>query len=265
MTTNNPDTGNFDLEYQDAVADPSNTAMQSIEKEVPERYKGKSVEDLIDMHVNLEKVLHRQGNELGQARRTLDAQSQALANAIPRNNPIAQPQERPPLTAETLLGDPQKALEQAIQPVAQATQQRLESIEQKLSQQGFEGKHPNFLGDVQNPEFQSWVVSSRTRQKLLQQLNQYDFDAGNDLFELWNEHKAAKQAASQSVADKTRAASTIKGSSIESHPGKPVYSRAKLAELQLRAMSGDPAASARWNDPEFQNEYISAYSEGRVK
>lgn len=265
MTTPNPDTGNFDLEYQDSVTNPSDPTMQGIEKEIPERYKGKTVDDLINMHVNLEKVLHRQGNELGQARRTIDLQSQTLANAIPRNNPSTQPQERPPLTAETLLGDPQKALETAVQPLAQATAQRLDSIERKLSQTDFESKHPNFVQDVQNPEFQNWVTGSRTRQKLLQALNQYDFDSGNDLWELWNEHRAAKSAVTQSVADKTRAAATIKGSSAEATPGKVIYSRAKLAELQVKAMAGDPGAQARWNDPEFQREYLAAYSEGRVK
>ena len=89
MTTNidSSDASNFDLEYRDALSDPSNPAMQEIEKGAPEKFKGKSVDDLIQMHVNLEKVLHRQGSELGQARKTIDLQSQALANAIPRNNP----------------------------------------------------------------------------------------------------------------------------------------------------------------------------------
>jgi len=268
MTTNidSSDASNFDLEYRDALSDPSNTEMQTIEKGAPERFKGKSVDDLIQMHVNLEKVLHRQGNELGQARKTIDLQSQALANAIPRTNPIqvVQPQAQPPLTAETLLVDPQKALDQAIRPVATATAQRLDNLEKKLSQNDFEAKHPDFLKDVQDPEFQTWVAGSTARKKLISGLNQYDFDAGNDLWELWNEHKAAQQSVQKNIADKTKAATTVKSSPGEP-VGKPVYSRAKLAELQIRAMNGDMAAKARWEDPEFQKEYLSAYAEDRIK
>lgn len=255
---------NFDLEYQDAVNGPSSTPLEA-DKGVPEQYKGKSLEDLIQMHENATKLIHRQGHDLGQARQTIDRQSQALANAIKPVQVTPQATQTPPLTAETLLGDPQKAINDAVQPLATATQQRLDSLEKKLSQKDFEHNNPNFVQDIQDPEFQNWVTGSRTRQKLIQALNQYDFDSGNDLWELWNEHKAAKQAATQSVADKTRAAATIKGASVEATPGKPVYSRAKLAELQLKAIAGDPAALARWNDPEFQKEYLLAYQEDRVK
>jgi hypothetical protein len=69
----------FELEFKDAVKDPTNPEMQQIAEQIPEKYKGKSVDDLVSMHVNLEKVMRRQGNEVGQLRKLVDSQSQLLS------------------------------------------------------------------------------------------------------------------------------------------------------------------------------------------
>ena len=47
--------------------------------------------------------------------------------------------------------------------------------------------------------------------------------------------------------------------------GKPIYSRVKLMELHMKAINGDPAAKAKWEDPAFQNEYQLAHLENRVR
>lgn len=267
MTDVNANVNDFDLEYRDVVKDPANQEMQQIAAEIPERYKGKSSEELVQMHVNLEKVLRRQGNELGQLRRLSDMQAQALANytsnVAPRA-PAAQEPKREPITAETLLSDPEQAINQAVAPAVAPVHNRLTAIEQSLARQQFEDKNPSYLKDVQSPEFQEWVLASSTRSRLLMGLHQYDFSAGNELWDLWNEHKSTAEAAKAARADKTRAASTVRNSAGEP-VGKPIYSRAKLMELQMRALNGDPAAQVKWNDPEFQREYQLAYAEQRVK
>lgn len=267
------DNSDFALEYQDAVKDPANPVNQQIESTVPEKYKGKQVEDLINMHVNLEKVLHRQGNELGQLRKLTDNYAQILeatkaGHVVPGQGTTAEPTRKEPLTAESLLTRPEESVNAAIaqNPSVAQNAQRLSQLELSLARKDFEGKYGSYKEDVQNESFQQWVTASQLRSKLLVNLNNYDFESGKELWELWTEHKTAKDAASAAIAQKVSAASTVRSSSSEvSQLGKPIYSRAKLAELQLRAERGISEAVARWNDPEFQREYQLAYQEDRVR
>ena len=240
--------------------------MKTIESEIPEKYKGKSLDDLINMHVNVEKVMRRQGNELGQLRGTVDAQSRLIESL--KVAPAAPSQVKPPepLTAERLLNDPEKALNTVLEPQVQAQNTRLDRMEMTLARQDFEKQYPSYMQDVNDSDFQEWVLGSKTRSKLLVKLHQgYDYESGKELWELWSEHKNATKAAEAARQGKIQAATTIKGGSGDQPIGKPTYSRAKLAELQIKAMNGDPSAQARWNDPEFQREYQDAYREGRVK
>jgi hypothetical protein len=261
----------FDLEYKDVVHDSTDPNNLSIEQTVPKKYEGKSVEDLIGMHVNLEKVLHRQGNELGQLRKVVDTQSRALEQAVSRANSVTpETRKAEPLTAQSLLDDPTKAIAQTVAPAVNNLEQRLQSIETKTAQANFEQRHPDFQKDVQDPEFQNWVLGSKTRSKLLVGVHNYDFDAGEALWEMWDEHKAAVTTAKTTREQKIQSATTVRNAASvapndSGQIAKPIYSRAKLAELQMRALSGDQAAEARWNDPEFQKEYQMAYAENRVR
>lgn len=272
ITNLNANAGNdFDLEYRDVVQDNTNPDNLAIEQTIPKKYEGKSVDDLIGMHVNLEKVLHRQGNELGQLRKVVDTQSRALEQAVTRNNSVTpETRKAEPLTAQTLLDDPTKAIAQTVAPAVNNLEQRLQSMEVKQAQANFEQKHPEFQKDVQDPEFQNWVLGSKTRSKLLVGTHNYDFDSAEALWEMWDEHQAAVNTAKNTREQKTNAALTVKNAasispSESGAQGKPIYSRAKLAELQMRAHNGDQAAQARFYDPEFQREYQLAYAENRVK
>lgn len=267
ITNLNADT-DFDLEYHDVVKDPNDPDMAAITAEIPKRFEGKSREDVIQSNINLEKVLRRQGNELGQLRKTLDAQTRLLDSQVNRNTQtLPEPKKPEPITAEKLLNDPETTVNSLVEanPAIDRTNRRLETIERNIAQERFESKNPTYQQDVQSPEFQEWVLASTNRSKLLVKLNNhYDFDAGNDLWELWNEHQQAKQGAEQARQQKVKAATTTKVGASEPAP-KAVYSRAKLAELQMRALNGDQAAQTRWNDPTFQQEYQLAYAEGRVR
>lgn len=265
MTTDlNANTNDLDLEFKDVVKDPNDPQMQEIAATVPEKYKGKSVDDLIGMHVNLEKVLARQGSEVGQLRKIVDSQTQLLEKAI-----VPSPQtetKKTPVNAERLLNDPEGAVNDVVgaNPAVQANSQRLNQLELQVAQGRFESSHPSYKEDVNDPDFQAWVLNSKIRSKLLVSLHNYNFEAGGELWELWNEHKGAKTAAESARQSRVSAATTIRSGSAEP-TAKPVLSRAKLAELQTRAMNGDAAAKAKWEDPEFQRMYQDAYFEKRVR
>lgn len=248
----------FDLEYQEATA-PTQPADPT--RGMEKRFEGKTREDVIDMQLNLERLLNRQGNELGQLRRTVDQQTQLINQRILSDN--TKPEAK--VTAESILANPEAAVRTVVSPEIQRTNERLDKVEVDLARQDFENKNPNYISDVNTKDFQDWVLGSRTRANLLQKLNNYDFGAGSELWELWDEHQRAAKASENARQSRVSAAVTTIKQSAGEPKGKPTYSRAKLAELQIRAMNGDMAAKARWEDPAFQAEYQAAYAEDRVR
>ena len=262
----NADSNELDLEYKDLVKDPTNPEALKIESEIPVQYKDKSPDELITMHVNLEKVLRRQGNELGQLRRLVDQQSQLILNQT-NVAPKQTEKKAPEITAENLLNDPKGTVSTVVEqhPRVTSNDQRLNQMERQLAQEQFTRAHPTAVQDINDPNFQEWVTASPTRSKLLMKLHhEYDVGAGNELWDLWKDHKEAKEASENARKGRVAAVSTVKNAGGEP-TGKTIYSRAKLGELQLRAQAGDPVALAKWNDPEFQKEYMLAYAEDRVR
>lgn len=261
----NAHVNDLDLEFKDVVKDPNDPQMRTIASEIPARYKDKPREDLIEMHVNLEKVLTRQGNELGQLRKIVDTQSQLL-NKVTAPNTQTEPVKELKVSAEALLNDPVNSVNKVLEqnPTVQAGNQRLNQLELQIAEQRFSQTNPTYKQDVSDPEFQSWVLASKIRSKLLGSLNSYNFEAGNELWELWTEHKGAKIASETARQARVGAVSVTK--SVAGEPqGKSIYSRAKLMELHMKAINGDPVAKAKWEDPAFQNEYQLAHLENRVR
>lgn len=256
----NDKTPQIDLEFEEVVSDTPEAAPQ--EPEVPEKYRGKSVMDLIEMHRNAEKALSRQGQDLAEQRRLTD---QILG--LKKEN-VEAPQEPVRVTPDEVFTDPNTAIEKLIKSseVTKKTDEiaeRLNSLERGIGQKEFETRHPTFMKDVEDKEFLDWVAKNKSRTELLARLHyQYDFNAGNDLWDMWTEVKGSRTETPK--ADKLKAARTVKSGPADSS-SKPVYSRAKLLALQADAQRGDPAARQKWNDPAFQAEYLEAYREGRIK
>jgi hypothetical protein len=258
MSNNTPS----DLEVDEPIAPESAPEPDKLEPEqvVPDKYKGKSVFDLIEMHSNSEKKISEQGRELGDLRKATDELLGLRKENVKPKTPV---------TAEEIFSDPDAAVTRAIEQsdaAQRATRaaEKVEALERSIGQKEFEGRYPDFIQDVQNPEFQSWVQNNRARAGLLVELNNnYNFEAGTALWEMWDEFKSAPKAAAKKRAT-IKDASTVRNSP-DSGVRKPIYSRTKLADLQLRASRGDAVAKLRWNDPVFQKEYQEAYAEGRVK
>lgn len=255
----NDKTPQIDLEFEEVVSDAPETPA---EPEVPEKYRGKSVMDLIEMHRNAEKALSRQGQDLAEQRRLTD---QILG--FKKEN-VEAPKEPVRITPDEVFTDPNTAIEKLIKSseTTRKTEdlaERLNSLERGIGQKEFETRHPTFMKDVEDKEFLDWVSKNKSRTELLARLHyQYDFNAGNDLWDMWNEVRGSRTEGPKT--DKLKAAKTVRSGPVDTS-NKPVYSRAKLLALQADAARGDPAARQKWNDPAFQAEYLEAYREGRIK
>lgn len=259
MTTENDSASDLDLFEAEATG-------QTTEKvtTVPDKFKGKSVEDMIQSYQNLEKLQSRQASELGQVRRMAD-QLLELKKPTTEQKIV----ERQPVTVETLLNDPEKALRSAVDSSdmaqrAQRAEEAVQRLERKISEKDFVSKHEGFAEDMSNPEFISWTQKNPARAVLGQHAANGDYVAADSLWQMWDEHKelvGAKDTKPASSAKKVP--SGVKQAPLGSSP-KQNYSRAKLMELRMKVQNGDEAATARWMDASFQEKLIKAYEEGRV-
>ena len=243
--------------YDDYVNEPEET--EDPEDDLPDKYRGKDVKDIIAMHQNAEKLLGKQSSEVGELRKVVDDFIQAQTS---------QQQTAPATYAEEevddldFFEDPKKAVSQMLEnhPSVQQSKQMAVRLAQQEALAQLKSNHPDFQSIVADTGFQEWVGKSKIRTALLQRADSYDYESANELFSLWkerqgmvndtirNETQARKKSVKQSSTGNTR------GSSERS--SRKIYRRADIVEL----MAKDPE---RYQS--LASEIRQAYAEGRVK
>lgn len=242
---------------------------ENLENELPDKYRGKSAKELVEMIEASQSTIGRQSNEIGTLRKLTD---QVLGLALPQKTQPQQQEKPAPLTSENLLADPEESVAKVARREADARastlEQRLANTEAQLQLDRFSRKYPDFEKTMGTTEFTSWVAESPYRQKLAAAAAQKgDFDAADELFGLYDSVKAEKSTKEKTADPKEaakaaslakRGGSSAAGVSDTSSGGKKIYSRSELVNLRI-------------NKPEeFQERYDSgelrdAYREGRVR
>jgi hypothetical protein len=234
------------------------------EVEIPEKYKGKSLDEIVRMHQEAEKLIGRQAQEVGEVRK--------LADSLLKQQLEAKHDKQPePAQEIDWFEDPQKAVHQAIEsnPVLKQLQEQQAIQAQKVALETIEKNHPDFVSVAQSEDFQQWVAESKVRQRLYSDANNYDVDSA---LELLNNYKslrglrqqkeeiskaadeALKKTDSEGRSKALKAAAVQQGGTGET--GKPVYRRADLIRLRMQ----DPSRYESMAD-----EILNAYAEGRVR
>lgn len=239
---------------------------------LPEKYRNKSAADLARMHMEAEKALSRQGQELGEYRRLattlLELEQDEGGPARKKDEPKVE------ITTDDLINDPNAAIERAVEnhPKVRKAAETADKLERQVAQQEFAQAHPDFVQDVHSDGFREWVQASPVRARLFQKADGYDLDAAETLASMWEERKSvlseaekAKQEAAEQKRKAAEKAGTLEGSTGADASSEIVLSRAELRELQRRALMGDRQAQAKWNDPKFQQMRKAAYRDQRVK
>lgn len=230
-------------------------AVPDARPELPDRYRNKSLEDIVKMHQEAEKVIGRQAQEVGEVRKLADELIKQNLGA--KSQPVEK--EEPEVD---FFEDPKKAIHKTIEThpdvlaAREASAQfRLLQTKQKLAQ-----AHPDYEQVVQNEDFANWVKSSPVRIDLYARADaRADFDAANELLSTYKElrgirTKQVEQQASAARQQTMKAAQVDSGGTGES--SKRVYRRADLIRLKMT----DPARYDALSD-----EIMAAYAEGRVK
>lgn len=220
------------------------------EPRIPERFRGKSLEDIVDMYSNLEKDHSRLGNELGQNRKLVDKLLQAELLA-----------KQPVATVEDELDwnyEPEKATKTLVNSEVGKLKSELETIKRETELEKFKAKYPSYESDASSPEFIEWVQKSQYRMNLFNKnVSGIDFAAASELLDGWNDYKSdtvkVKEDTDASRKKALRDASLEKGASGGGR--KKTWSRAYIRHLRLN----EPAKYEA-----HANEIAAAYREGRV-
>ena len=223
--------------------------------ELPEKYRAKSLEEVVRMHQEAEKLIGKQAQEVGEVRK--------LADELLKQNLSSKQQRIQEDEPEVdFFENPQKAVQSTIDrhPDVVAARQAGQDFKRMQIQQKLAQDHPDYSQVVNDSEFQSWVKSSPVRLGLYAKADgEFDYDSANELLSTYKELRGVKAKQSEQAGNAARtksmkAAQVDVGGSGES--SKRVYRRADLIRLKMT----DPARYETLSD-----EIMQAYSEGRVR
>jgi hypothetical protein len=243
------------LDTEDTLESPEEVAQE--EPSVPEKYQNKSLQEVVQMHQEAEKLLGKQSSEVGELRGVVDDYIQT--QLAQQQAPVQQQEE----DDTDFFVDPKTAVSRAIEnhPSIKEAEQATQQYKKQTALAQLQSKHPDMNVIVQDAKFAEWIKGSKIRTQLFVQADQqYDYDAADELFSLWKERSAVaeqtvaveKQARKQQV----KSASTGNARGTGQTQRKKQYRRADIIKL----MKTDPDRYAALSEEIFQ-----AYAEGRVK
>ena len=236
-----------ELEAEEFKAEPKS--------ELPEKYRDKSLDDIVRMHQEAEKLIGKQAQEVGEVRKLAD-------ELIKQNLGSRQQQTRQEEPEVDFFENPQKAVQRTVDSHPDIIAARQATLEMKRAQiqQKLANEHPDFGDIAKNEDFTNWVKSSPVRIDLFKKADaEFDYDSANELLSTYKELRSVKQKQSSDAGEATRkqnlkAAGVDVGGSGES--SKRVYRRADLIRLKMQ----DPNRYEALSD-----EIMTAYQEGRVR
>jgi len=223
--------------------------------DVPNFYRDKSLEDVIKMHQEANKLIDRQGKEVGEIRKLADE----LIKQNLSSNKQSIKEEAPEVD---FFENPKEAIRQTVDnhPDVVAGRQAAYDFKKMQIQQKLAQEHPDFGQVASDPDFANWVKSSPIRINLFAKADgEFDYDSANELLTTYKQLRGVKAKQTSDAGEATRktnlkAAGVDIGGSGES--GKRVYRRADLIRLKMT----DPNRYEALSD-----EIMQAYAEGRVK
>jgi hypothetical protein len=231
------------------------TSVEAISNDIPDKYRGKELSDIIKMHQEAEKLIGKQAQEVGEVRKLAD--ELIKQNLAGKSQPIKE--EEPEVD---FFENPQAAVRKTVDnhPDVLAARQAGQEFKKMQIQQKLAAEHPDFVQIAQDPDFANWVKSSPIRIGLYAKADgEFDYDSANELLSTYKQLRGVK-AKQTSDAGETQRKSNLKAATVDvggsGESGKRVYRRADLIRLKMT----DPNRYDALSD-----EIMQAYQEGRVK
>ena len=237
--------GELEIEEQKIASKP----------DLPEKYRDKSLDEIVKMHQEAEKLIGKQAQEVGEVRKLAD-------ELIRQNLGSKQQQIKQDEPEIDFFEDPKKAVQRTVDSHPDILAARQATLEMKRSQiqQRLAQDHPDFGDIAKDQDFANWVKSSPVRIELFKRADaEYDYDSANELLSTYKQLRGVKKQQNEASNEATRkqnlkAVGVDVGGSGES--SKKVYRRADLIRLKMQ----DPNRYDALSD-----EIMAAYAEGRVR
>ena len=229
---------------------------QKIEQkaELPEKYRDKSLDEIVKMHQEAEKLIGKQAQEVGEVRK--------LADELIKQNLGSRQQTRQEEPEVDFFENPQKAVQRTVDSHPDIIAARQVTLEMKRAQiqQRLAQEHPDFGDIAKDQDFANWVKSSPVRIKIFEQADSgYDFDSANELLSTYKQLRGVKSKQMSDAGEASRK-QTLKAVGVDTggsgESSKKVYRRADLIRLKMQ----DPNRYEALSD-----EIMVAYQEGRVR
>ncbi len=250
-------------EQDDTIEQPEEVTVQAAEVEeqevedIPEKYQGKDIKDIVRMHQEAEKLLGRQSSEVGELRKIVD---DFVKTQLDTQKQSPQAQDEPEID---FFDDPDAYIERKLAShpkLKEAEQYNLQSKQAAIKAQ-LELNHPDYTDILKDEKFAEWIMASTVRQQLYAKADQeFDYDSANELLSIWKERqnivKQTEEIQKQDRKLQAKAASTSGAKGSSEPASRKVYRRADIIKL----MQTDPK---RYN--QLSDEIMAAYAEGRVK
>lgn len=248
-------------EDQETGTDESQGQGEDTTPALPEKFKGKSIADIVSSYENLEREFGRKNNEVGELRKLAD---QLLKLERPTKK---EETEEESIDSESFIENPTEAIKKILDSDPTIKDIRESQIKAKREKDLalFESQHSDWKEVMATTDFLDWVQKSPLRlQSLLEADQKYDYVTGAALLDDFKssgsyktpESKAADNAADTAKREKDLKAVTTEKKSTSQGTRRKIYSRAQLIQLQIE------------NPDEYErrfDEFQKAYEEGRVK
>lgn len=254
-----------DIEQNPAPKDQEPTGFA-----VPEKFKGKSAEEIARSYVELEKDSGRLRNELGEYRSLTDRLLQLEEKRVKDLEGAGGKAEGDfDVDPAEFLSNPRETLSKWYEyqkkkdPEYRAIQERLNRVEGHVGQQTLKSKHSDAEQITSDPEFIEFVKAHPVRVSIAQRAVQgQDIEALDYLLTEYKERKVVpkeperKENSEVSAARRVATEKASSGSPANPRPGgDKVFSRRKL--IQLKISNPEEYSS-------MQDEILLAYAQGRV-
>lgn len=258
---------------QNAEADNQNPGQESQQEQesagvsIPEKFKGKTAEEIAEAYVNLESEVGRMRNDLGDYRSMTDRFLSLEEKRVADLEQQGQEVDEFKIDPTELLANPEEVLgrwqehARTKDPVYAQMQQRLDQLEGKVVARSFEDAHPDANDITASKEFHEWVNSAPSRTRLANIAVQgKDTDALSDLLTEYKMGLSATDNTSTTPKVNNEVADAKKVSTESSSTGSAVdtgkrFSRRKLVDLKINNPEEYAARS---------QEILLAYAQKRV-
>ena len=242
------------LQEEKAASSNQNARAEGTSFQIPEKFKGKSLEDVVKSYVELENQAGRQGQELGDLRKLADD----FIQSRPDTRTTAPEPQNPRIDFDSL-AEPEKikaVLDQELTPLRkELVELKREKMSTKLA-----NSHPDYMEHIKNPDFAKWVAQSNLRKEMFFRADrQFDYAAADELFTSWklaSGHQRAAAESDQSASQSAFTAGSMETGRVEHESSKKVYRRADIIALKIN----NPNRYAQ-----LEPEIRQAYAEGRVR